>query len=118
MVPFFRQWIISGSAFLSTGMAKKTHLPQATDTDSTGVPAGSFSTVADPLNSPPQSIGLSGVSATGRCAQCTMSFETAWYQFMSPHLGPFGLYCAKMWYSPVTASWKGPFGSFIQFFSG
>ena len=44
------------SAFLSSGMAKNTHLPHATETESTGVPAASGSTVAEPENSPPQSV--------------------------------------------------------------
>jgi len=36
-------------------MAKNTHLPHATETESTGVPSASGSTVAEPENSPPQS---------------------------------------------------------------
>ena len=34
------------SLALSSGMAKKTHLPHATETESTGVPAASGNTVA------------------------------------------------------------------------
>ena len=40
---------------LEEDVAKNTHLPHATETESTGVPAASGSTVAEPETSPPQS---------------------------------------------------------------
>ena len=91
------QFVSNGSiAEGADGTATAMAWLHGTEYDSTG-PACPTS-VAEPLKMPPQSYVLfAGVSATGRCVQWSMSFETAWYQLswgMEPAVLFHNLHCA------------------------